>query len=588
MMGLLGDHLWQSTIVAAIAGLLTLAFRRNRAAVRYWLWLTASVKFLVPFTVLMAIGARLGWRSATALPLQTEVAFIFDAVSQPFSQLAANSAAASAAAGAPSGLVDSLTLVFLAIWFTGFAGLLFAWLIRWRRVADAARAATPLDGRELAILRRLEVIVGIKRPIALRSPSGTVEPGVFGILRAVLLWPRHISEHLSEQQVEAIVAHEVCHVRRRDNLAAAVHMVVEAVFWFHPLVWWLGARLVDERERACDEEVVRLGSGRQVYADSILRTCEFYVKSPFECVAGVTGSDLKKRIEAIMRSDGGDKLNAWKKLLLVTTGAVTVAAPVVIGVLNGPQLSAQSQAAPPGSPAFEVASVKTNRTGDNRVMNMLQSGGRYTATNITLRMLIRNAYRLQDSQISSGPSWIDSDHYDVVAKGEAQFSLMLQGLLADRFKLTFHYESQELPIYALVVARSDRKLGSRLRQTDCVRPDNAVLPGPPDLNPQPPCGTIQTGSGRLTFRGAPMSQIATGLSSHVNRVVLDRTGLSGDFDLDLQWTADQLSPAAARPADPNGPSIVTALQEQLGLRLDSHRGPVEVLVIDSASQPTPD
>ena len=125
-------------------------------------------------------------------------------------------------------------------------------------------------------------------------PTRRSNLGVFGILSPVLLWPRRIAERLGDEQVEAILAHELSHVRRRDNLAAALHMIVQALFWFHPLVWWLGARLVDERERACDEEVIRLGSEPQVYAESILKTCEFYVESRLACVAGVTGSDLKQ------------------------------------------------------------------------------------------------------------------------------------------------------------------------------------------------------------------------------------------------------------------------------------------------------
>ena len=125
------------------------------------------------------------------------------------------------------------------------------------------------------------------------------------------MWPRRIAERLGDEQVEAILAHELSHVRRRDNLAAALHMIVQALFWFHPLVWWVGARLVDERERACDEEVIRLGSEPQVYAESILKTCELYVESRLVCVAGVTGSDLKQRIEAIMSDDARRALSGW-------------------------------------------------------------------------------------------------------------------------------------------------------------------------------------------------------------------------------------------------------------------------------------
>ena len=184
------------------------------------------------------------------------------------------------------------------------------WLARWRRVAAAVRNATIVEsGRELEILRRLDA------GLPLLASDISLEPGVFGILRPVLLWPRSISERLSDEQIEAIFVHELAHIRRRDNLAAALHMVVQAIFWFHPLVWWVGARLIDERERACDEEVIRQGSEPQVYAESILKTCEFSIESPVACVSGVTGSDLKKRIEQIMRREAGTALNTWKKCL---------------------------------------------------------------------------------------------------------------------------------------------------------------------------------------------------------------------------------------------------------------------------------
>ena len=149
---------------------------------------------------------------------------------------------------------------------------------------------------------------------------------MFGILRPVLLWPRDIDMRLDDAQVHAILAHELAHVRRRDNLTAAMHMFVEAVFWFHPLVWWIGARLVDERERACDEEVVRLGNDPHVYAESILKTCQFYVESPLTCVPGVTGSDLKKRIERIMSHRPGTSLGSVEQDAARSTAATLDAA----------------------------------------------------------------------------------------------------------------------------------------------------------------------------------------------------------------------------------------------------------------------
>ena len=184
--------------------------------------------------------------------------------------------------------------------------------------------------------------LGIRKPIDLLLSPATLEPGIFGIVKPVLVWPKGISERLDDAQLEAILAHEVWHVRRRDNLAAAIHMVVEAIFWFHPLVWWLGSRLVDERERACDEEVLESGSDRQVYAESILKTCEFCVESPLACVSGVTGADLKKRIVRIMTERMANKLSFGRKLLLAGVGVAAVAGPVVFGLVNAPQIRAAS------------------------------------------------------------------------------------------------------------------------------------------------------------------------------------------------------------------------------------------------------
>ena len=229
------------------------------------------------------------------------------------------------------------------MWFCGFVVVLFVWYARWRRISAALREAVPLrEGREVEALRRLERLGGIRKPIELLLSPASLEPGIFGIVKPVLVWPKGISEHLDDAHLEAILAHEVWHVRRRDNLAAAIHMVVEAIFWFHPLVWWLGARLVEERERACDEEVLELGSERQVYAESILKTCEFCVESPLACVSGVTGADLKKRIVRIMTERMANKLSFGRKLLLAAIGIAAVAGPVVFGLVNAPQIRAQS------------------------------------------------------------------------------------------------------------------------------------------------------------------------------------------------------------------------------------------------------
>ncbi len=244
---------------------------------------------------------------------------------------------------------------------------------------------------------------------------------MFGVLHPVLLWPRDIDTRLDDAQVHAILAHELAHVRRRDNLTAALHMLVEAVFWFHPLVWWIGARLVDERERACDEEVVRLGNDPQVYAESILRTCQFFVESPLTCVPGVTGSDLKKRIERIMSHRPGTNLGTLSKTFLMTSAVLTLLAPVASGALTTPPRPvAVNLTLEPGKRSFESATVMANKTGAMRVVMSVQPGGAWEATNVTLESMIRMAYRLQESQLVGGPAWIYSDRFDIVAKSRSR------------------------------------------------------------------------------------------------------------------------------------------------------------------------
>lgn len=268
------------------------------------------------------------------------------------------------------------------------------------------------------------------------------------------------------------------------------------------------------------------------------------------------------------------------------------------------------QAPAPGTAlAFEVASVKPNTSGDGRGMLGMQPGGRFTATNVALRMLIREAYQLQDFQLIGGPAWIASDRFDVVAKAKGDLpptpmgtvgpgQLMIRTLLAERFKLKVRNETRELPIYELVLARSDGKLGPQLRSSaaDCAAAGRSGGAPPAPLQPgeRPKCG-MRIGLGQMRGGGLPLSQLATILSQSLGRVVVDRTRLTGTFDLDLTWTPDQLPPGSSPPGAPlppsvasNGPSIFTALLEQLGLKLASTKGPVDVVVIDSVERPAPD
>lgn len=585
----LPNHLWQSTVFAGIAGLLALALRKNHARTRYWLWLIASMKFLIPFSLLASMGSGLGpwtgWLAAKRLA-QPELTLVVQQISQPFPSTLAPAAVAPTAIAQPGSVLPALAL---AIWACGFVAVAFSWWRRWRRIRTVVRTASPLN---------------LEADVPVLSSTAMLEPGVFGIFRPVLLLPEGISDRLAPAHVEAIVAHELCHIRRRDNLAAALHMAVEAIFWFHPLVWWIGARLVEERERACDEEVLRLGSQPEVYAESILKTCQFYLESPLACMSGISGADLKKRVVRIMTERAVRKLSLGRKVLLAAAGMAAVASPVIFGLMNAPQSRAQSAAATTAQlSSFDVVSIKPNHGGSH--FRFRSDPGRLDAENVTLKFLLQEAYRVKDAQISGIPGWTDSERYNIEAKMDdsstdalrklspdeqaAQARLMLQSMLADRFKLTLHHEAKELPIYVLVVAKN----GPKLRESAVTPEDNVPLgpPGPPN-GPQPR-HTLRIGSGDVSVIAQNLDMFADLLAHLVGRPVLNKTGLTGDFDFKLKWTPDEGrgqmpggAPGDAAPPDASGPSIFTALQEQLGLKLESQKGPVDTLVIDHVEKPS--
>lgn len=331
------NHLWQTTIFAGMAGLLALALRKNRARARYWLWLAASVKFLLPFAMLVSIGNQFAWRHSSIEP-KGQLYSAMEEVTQPFAPSASTVISSPAPHASFPGSAHLLSGLLGSAWFVGCVAVFFVWLLRWRRVSSAMREAVPLTrGREVEALRRLEHAEGVRQKIAIRLSKTLLQPGVFGIVRPVLMWPERISERLDDAQLETILAHEVWHVRRRDNLAAALHMVVEAIFWFHPAVWWLGGRLIEERERACDEQVLVLGGAPKAYAEGILKVCEFCVEAPLACMSGVLGSDLKKRIFRIMSGHAAVKLDFSRKLLLAVAGVAVIALPVLAGVVSAAQ-----------------------------------------------------------------------------------------------------------------------------------------------------------------------------------------------------------------------------------------------------------
>ena len=561
MTDLIANHLWQSTVFAAAAMLLNLLLRRNSARLRFGIWLAASVKFLVPFSLLVDVGHLFerGQAPAAVLPLSTAVVQL----SEPFSF---TNVSPVQSAASPVWIT-----VLGVIWAIGCCFVLLRWTVQWMQMQRIVRAAEPLE---------------FVSQIPVRSSPQQIEPGVFGILKPVLLLPERIAERLAPEQLTAIVAHELCHVRRRDNLTAFLHMLVQAIFWFHPLVWWIGWRLLEERERACDEAVIELGNCPEAYAEGILNVCRLCLEPPLPCVSGVTGADLKQRIEEIMTGNFAQRLTATRKLALTVAALTAIAGPISIGVLHTPQVRAQSHL------QFDVSTIKPSNPDQRGTRIFIRPGGALEAEGATLKQLIVSAYQVRDFQILEGPSWIASERFDIKAKTaqpegpegepltepertqlETQFKERIKSLLAERFQLAVRIESKEMPIYTLVVG----KTGSKLKSS---QPDATGNRG------------LNMDRGVMRGMSAPLELLTRGLSTVLGRPVIDKTGLQGKFDWTLEWTPDPApspaGPAAEKSAPPDlsGTSVFTAIQEQLGLKLESAKGPAPVIIIEKAERPS--
>ena len=591
----LGNHLWQSTLFAGMAGLMTLLLRRNQAKVRYGLWLAASMKFLIPFSLLIWLGGAFHRARPVSNEPQLAIYTAIDTASQPFGETPRITVS-----GHRAGWMErSATLLpemLAAVWGCGVVTVLLVWFGRWRQVSATLREASLTEqGREVEILRRLESDAQMRKGIAVVRSQGMMEPGIFGILRPILVWPERLSERLDDQHIEAILTHELIHVRRHDNLSAAMHMVVEAAFWFHPMVWWIESRMMHERERAIDEAVVQTVGRPDVYAESLLKACRFCLESPLVCVSGIAGADLRQRIAGVMTERRATPLSLARKTLLTAAAILVLLGPLGFGLLHAMQANAPLlHPTTNPRPSFEVATIKPSKDLNLSPGAHIQlSPAHFGATHSSPKELIKFAYQVKSNdQIVGGPSWMGSEYFDIQAKASEseieafnklpfpkkieEIKLLIQSLLADRFQLKVSFKTEDLPVYALVVTKD----GPKFKE---VEPS----PFPPPGTPPPPGAHLpslrRTGPNQTTASAMPISEMVAWLSEFDelgSRVVVDETGLKANYD----WVLNGVSPGPS--TDPSVTSIFTALQEQLGLKLVPQKAPVEVLVIDQVERPS--
>ena len=419
-----------------------------------------------------------------------------------------------------------------------------------------------------------------------------IEPGVLGLWRQSIVIPEGMEAGLSQAQLQAVLTHEWNHVQRRDNLTAALQMTAEAIFWFYPVVWMVGRKLIEERELACDRAVLER-AGAEDYAEGILKVCKFYCSSPLRCVAGITGADLRRRVELILRNERPRELGSGGRWALGAALLAGIAGPAVLGFLTATAAFAQQAnsfvgLATSADKKFEVATVKVNDQ-TNPAWHLGPPGrGSISIQNLPLRGIIIQSFRTQRSMVVGLPSWTESTNYDIVGKGpdpnmtNPEVWEMMRSLLIERFHLKYHIENREMPVFALTVLPSGHKLklGENGRCAEEIKAGKN-------------CGDIIVPPFGSAMYNMPIGALITGIGARAGRPIIDKTGLTGRYDLNVTWLPDgarldqldlQNIPQEYRPQDM---SLPEALEKQLGLKLEPQRAPMPVVVIDSVSRPDP-
>jgi uncharacterized protein (TIGR03435 family) len=482
----------------------------------------------------------------------------------------------------------------VVIWLIGamafWVRLAGGWVVAARMRSMLVRPAPP---EWQQVLGSLGARIGVSRPVRLLVSALVQVPTVVGWLRPVVLVPVGALSGLPAEHLEALLVHELAHIRRHDYLVNILQSVAEALLFYHPAIWWVSGHLRSERESCCDDVAVSVTGDVLTYVRA-LAEWESCRPAPFKTAVAANGGSLAYRIGRLLGQSRPPARTGLGPGVLAVTILLVVAAFGVFGQQTAPL-------------AFQVASIKPNTAVGARGMGVRAlPGGRLSALNAPLMMLIQNAYAVQASQVVGGPPWINSEGYDIEAKPERNTDrnrmwLMLQTLLADRFKLALHRETRELPLYTLTLTKSGLKQPPP-NEGSCVTIDPNAPP-PPGTALGFPCGRVGvmgSPSGLLQMQGGkvPMSELVRVLAMVLGSPVVDRTEFTREFDVHLDFTPDESTmglPGARGPGDPGGPPLATdpgrpnifaALQEQLGLKLAPAKGPVEVLVIDHVERPT--
>jgi len=578
------DFVWQGTLVALPLAVSLRCLERRSAQVRYAL---SAATLLVLVALPVVTTAR--HLNATAAPDPT-AAIVRSSSTVPQTENPALTRSVDAPRDVAS-ILASIEPWVLPVWSLGVLILSGRLVVGGLQVHTLRRNGQQADADLFERVSRLAMRMAIRRPIRLAISEHVNGPSAIGWLRPLILLPPATAMGLTAEQLEAVLAHELAHIRRHDYLVNILQMMAETLLFYHPVVWWVSNRLRVERELCCDDEAVRVCGDATVYARALVTLSKRQV-APM--AMGVTGDSLSHRIQALLG------LHVREARRSTTLPVIVVA--IVVSSMTFATMSGQTERA-----RFEVASVKPSPPDVQRPGYVaFLPGGVVRGTGVSLFLIVTRAYNLSWKQLA-GESDLLKERFDIDARADVRalpaegptieqtilrqspvLREMLQTLLIERFKLAIRVERRDSPVYALVLGRNGHKLTAAAK--DCS-PGSVVEAA----SGSSPCGFQGGGPARgLRLRNAELSSLAGALMPFLDRSVIDRTGIQERFDIDLpSWSTG--APPGERAADlvqepqpdPNDPSIFTLVQERLGLRLESTRAPIDMYVIDHVERPAP-
>ncbi len=557
---------------------------------RYARTLDPDGRYLLACAALTAMAlAPLGTGIALRGPSQESVAVSFTAP-MPLREPGPRRPSALPPSGAGHALPETFLPWVVALWLIGAITislrLLGSWILA-ERLRFTMTWDAPAEWHQT--LARLKARISLARPVRLLVSGLLQAPAALGWLRPVVLVPVGALAGLLAAQIEALLLHELAHIRRHDYLVHVLQSVAEAIFFYHPGVWWISGHMRTERELCCDDIAVSITGDAIIYARALAEFDAARFVQP--TVMAANGGSVSDRIARLL----GQSSTSRQPM----SGTATTPALILLAIATWAAL-----AQPTVRPQFEVASIKPSF--NERIMNVRPLPGRLTA-DATLQVLMQYAYGVEPFQVEGVPEPLASSRFQIDAKADgaasrSQMLLMLQSLLEDRFQLKTHQGTKELPVFALVAARSGIKL-PQSKEGTCV--DSAAdapadwvgagrMAAPGEAQPtMGRCGSVVIALGpegmRMYGGKIAMPELVRVLSKALGRTVIDRPGFTGLFDLQLDFLPDDATPSLPPPppdSGGSGSSIVQALRQQLGLQLESTKGPVEVVIVDHAERPS--